>query len=311
VVVPHRRDEIDTQHLKVMGDLGAVVQVPGFNLRDEGAVAAAVAKANVVFNLIGAQAPTRRWPYEEVHVAGAARIASAAAAAPSVERLVHVSVLGASPGGPSARLRSRAAGEAAVRAAFPAATLVRPAPLVGVEDRCTNALAALATTLPAIPLVGGGRAAWAPAWVVDVAAALTATLRSPSAPGRTYELAGPDTLTVAGLAALVLDIMREPARTAPLPPAAAALLARLPLASALLPPAFLTADAVAEAGVDRTPSGAPGVGGFAELGVSPSGLAAGGAPLDHLRWLRAGGYEVGTTSGKASTGGAGFGAPVA
>jgi NADH dehydrogenase (ubiquinone) 1 alpha subcomplex subunit 9 len=311
VILPHRRDEIDTQHLKVMGDLGQVVQVPGFSLRDEAAIERAVAKSAVVFNLIGADGPTKRWPYEEVHVAGAARLAAAAAAAPAVERFVQVSVLGASPTAPSPRLRSRAAGEAAVRAAFPGATTARAAPLVGVEDRLTNALAGLGVALPAIPLVGGGRAALAPAWVVDVAAALVASLRSPTAPGRTFELAGPDTLTVAGLADLVLDLMREPRRTVPVPAAAAALAARLPFAGSLLPPAFLTADAVAEASVDRVASGAPGVGGFADLGVSPSGMLAGGAPVDHLRWLRAGGYEVGTTSGNASTGGAGFGAPVA
>ncbi len=294
-----------------MGDLGQVVQVPGFNLRDEGAIAAAVSKSHVVFNLIGADAPTSRWPYEDVHVSGAARLAAASAAAPAVERFVHVSVLGASPAAPSPRLRTRAAGEAAVRAAFPTATLARLAPLVGVEDRLTNALAALGVTLPAIPLVGGGGAALSPAWVVDVATALVATLRSPTAPGRAYDLAGPDTLTVAGLASLVLDLMREPDRTVPLPAALAAFAARLPLAGAILPPAFLTADAVAEAGVDRVASGAAGVGTFADLGVSPSGIRAGGAPVDHLRWLRAGGYEVGTTSGNASTGGAGFGAPVA
>jgi len=294
-----------------MGDLGQVIQVPGFSLRDEAAIERAVAKSHVVFNLIGADGPTKRWPYEEVHVSGAARLAAAAAAAPLVERFVHVSVLGCSPTSPSPRLRSRAAGEAAVRAAYAGATIARAAPLVGVEDRLTNALAALGAALPAIPLASGGRATLSPAWMVDVAVALTASLRSPTAPGRLFELAGPDTLTTAGLATLVLGLMREPVRTVPLPASLAALAARLPFAGSLLPPAFLTADAVAEAGVDRVASGAPGVGGFADLGVSPSGICAGGAPVDHLRWLRAGGYEVGTTSGNASTGGAGFGAPVA
>ena len=53
------------------------------------------------------------------------------------------------------------------------------------------------------------------------------------------------------------------------------------------------------------------MGTFADLGVdAPDSILAGGAMVDHLRWLRTGGYDVGTTSGRESTGGAGFGASV-
>ena len=69
--------------------------------------------------------------------------------------------------------------------------------------------------------------------------------------------------------------------------------------------------AVDEATTDLLPVGGPGVGTFADLGVdAPDSILAGGAMVDHLRWLRAGGYDVGTTSGRESTGGAGFGASV-
>lgn len=306
VVVPYRCDELDVQHLRQMGDLGQIVQVPGFDVRDTAKIQGVIAGSAVVVNLIGASKGTRNFPLDAANRAAPAAIAAAASKA-GVERFVHVSCVGATPGAPSERLRSKAAGDAAVRAALPAATLLRCGPLVGVEDVFLNVVAAAAKSLPAVPLVGGGRALRVPTYVADVARALAATLRAPDAPGRVYDLVGPEALTGKQIAGAVLDLIREPRSTLAVPTALARLLARAPLA-----PAWLSQAAVDEAGTDLLPEGGPGVGTFADLGVdAPDSITAGGAMVDHLRWLRAGGYDVGTTSGRESTGGAGFGASVA
>lgn len=76
----------------------------------------------------------RNFTYDDVHVKGAERIAKVSASI-GVPRLVHVSHLNASPTSASQFYRSKAAGESAVREAFPAATIVRPGPMFGHEDK--------------------------------------------------------------------------------------------------------------------------------------------------------------------------------
>lgn len=45
---------------------------------------------------------------------------------------------------------------------------------------------------------------------------------------------------------------------------------------------------------------------FADLDVPAPRKISAGLPIEHLRYFRVGGYDVGTTSQRASTGGAGF-----
>jgi len=76
----------------------------------------------------------RNFTFDDVHVKGAGRIAKVSASV-GVPRLVHVSHLNASPSSTSQFYRSKAAGETSVREAFPAATVVRPGPMFGHEDK--------------------------------------------------------------------------------------------------------------------------------------------------------------------------------
>jgi NADH dehydrogenase (ubiquinone) 1 alpha subcomplex subunit 9 len=90
----------------------------------------AISFCNAVLTL----SPHRNFTFGDVHVEGAGRIAKVTASA-GVPRLVHVSHLNASPISTSRFYRSKAAGETAVREAFPAATIVRPGPIFGHEDK--------------------------------------------------------------------------------------------------------------------------------------------------------------------------------
>src|SRR6185295_788204 len=98
-------------------------------------------------------------------------VARAAAAAGA--RLIHVSALGADAGSPALYARSKAAGEAAVLATVPDATIFRPSILFGPEDDFFNRFAALARISPALPLIGGGMTKFQPVFVGDVARAIS------------------------------------------------------------------------------------------------------------------------------------------
>lgn len=304
-----------------MGDLGQIVLLPGFDVRSEEAIARATEASTVVFNLIGAKEATRNFSLKDVNTDAAERIARVSSKSPAgVERFVHFSCVGAGSASPSERLRTKAAGEAAVKSAFKSGggggasttTVLRLGPCVGIEDSTLNSIAQLAKTLPAVPLIGGGANLWQPVAAADVAAAAAATLRSPKAANKVYELVGPRVYSFKELADLVLDTMREPRATAYVPEGVAKLISQMPLGPLRHP--WFTAGAVAEAaGADLVAGGvgappAASTGALADLGVAAMPVE---DAIDHLRWLRAGGYDVGTLSENASTGGAGFGAKVA
>ena len=111
-------------------------------------------------------------------------MASAATAA-GARRFIQISALGADSASTSAYARSKAAGEAAVKAAFPTATILRPSVVFGPEDGFYNRFAALARISPALPLIGGGDTRFQPVYVGDVADAIVAALDRADAEGQT------------------------------------------------------------------------------------------------------------------------------
>ena len=94
----------------------------------------------------------------------------------------------------SYRKHLQAAGEAAVREAFPNATIVRPAALVGIEDRLFNEYARLAKLVPVV-LADRGEARMQPVYVRDVATAIVEALKDRATYGKDIELAGPAVFT--------------------------------------------------------------------------------------------------------------------
>jgi NADH dehydrogenase len=169
---------------------GDRLQVTSANILDDDSVVAAVAGADAVVNLVGILTEARpRQTYRAVHVDAARRVALAARHA-GARRLVHFSALGASRSSPADSDRTKAEGEEAVRAAFPAAVLVRPSLVYGPDDHFFNGFAALAKRTPVLPLIGGGRTRFQPIHVEDVARAVTRVLQAPETAGRIYELGG-------------------------------------------------------------------------------------------------------------------------
>lgn len=189
--------------LKPLGDVGQV-QLIQANVRHEGSVMRAVEGADAVVNLVGVLSPSGKQTFDAIHGEGAGTIAKAAAAA-GAGRFVQVSAIGAAPKSESRYARSKAAGEAAVRDAFPDATILRPSIVFGPEDDFFNRFAAMARLAPALPLVGGGQTRFQPVYVCDVADAIMAALNADRTQGRLYELGGPRIYTFEDLLRFVLE----------------------------------------------------------------------------------------------------------
>lgn len=154
-------------------------------------VAAAVAGADAAINLVG----ILKGNFQAVHVDGAGNVAAAAAAL-GARALVHVSAIGADPDSESAYGRSKGEGELAVRDAFPAATIVRPSIAFGPEDAFVNRFAGLARLLPFVPVIRG---TWRlqPVYAADLGKAIALAALDPARfGGTTYELGGPQIISM-------------------------------------------------------------------------------------------------------------------
>lgn len=150
------------------------------------------AVVNLVAVLHGDQAR-----FEQVHVRLPSLLAQAMNDA-GVHRLVHISALGADPQAPSMYQRSKAQGEAVLREAGLALTVLRPSVIFGAEDKFLNLFADLQAWLPFMPLAGAGTR-FQPVWVDDVARAVVTCLQDRNTIGKAYELTGPDVLTLGEL----------------------------------------------------------------------------------------------------------------
>ena len=192
--------------MRPMGQVGQVVPLFA-SLTDEASVARAVEGADLVVNLVGILAESRRGDFERIHVEGARRIARLSAAA-GAGALVQVSAIGASADSPSAYGTSKLAGEDAVRDAFAGAVVLRPSIVFGPEDAFFNRFAAMSRLVPFMPVFCGDTR-FQPVYVGDVADAAVAALADPSARGRIFELGGPRVWSFRELLAWMLSELRR------------------------------------------------------------------------------------------------------
>jgi len=160
--------------------------------------------SHVAINLVAILSQSGAQTFDAVQVKGAETIAQAAAATGA--RMVHVSAIGADENATSHYARAKAAGEKAVLAALPSATILRPSLMFGPEDGFTNRFASLARLSPMVPLVGGGHTRVQPAYVADVATAVADAVDGKTKPGATYELGGPEVLTMREIIEMILSI---------------------------------------------------------------------------------------------------------
>jgi NADH dehydrogenase len=179
--------------LKALANLGQI-QFARCNVKDKRSVAAAMQGADAAVYLVGTFGDDQR-----ALQADGAGFAAEAAAAAGAGAFVYVSAVGADAESDSGYASTKGLGEQRVRAAFPQATMVRPTILFGEDDMFLNRFAGLIASLPAMP-VFGGEAQLQPLFVDDAAAAIANALVDPATHGgKTYELAGPEVMTMAEL----------------------------------------------------------------------------------------------------------------
>jgi NADH dehydrogenase len=248
------------------GDVGQVGLV-NLSIGDESMLPAFVANNDTVVNLAGILHEGGTQRFDMVHHVGPARLARLAREA-GAERFVHLSAIGAEARSASAYARTKAAGEEAVRDAFPTATILRPSIVFGPEDQFFNRFATLATISPVLPLIGG-ETRFQPVYVGDVADAVVRCIDDLAIAGRTYELGGPKVYTFRALVELLLEQIRRKRILIDIPFGLAALQARL---MSILPNPPLTPDQVEMLKRDNVVSS--GALTLAALGIAPTPLEA-------------------------------------
>ncbi len=186
------------------------------DINDEAAVAAAVAGAYGAVNALSLYRERGTGTFHALHVKAAERLARQAQRA-GVERLVHVSGIGADAASNSPYIRSRGEGELAVQASFASAVIVRPAVMFGPDDAFLNTLVKLLRRLPAYPMFGQGLTRLQPVFVEDVAGAIGRALQPNAACQVTYELGGPRVYTYKALLETVADRLGRRPVLVPMP----------------------------------------------------------------------------------------------
>jgi uncharacterized protein YbjT (DUF2867 family) len=191
-------------HLQPLGYLGQILAMQA-NVRHRPSVERAVRGSHAVVNLVGILYERGRQRFDAVH-AEAARVVADCARQAGVERLAHMSAIGADANSPSDYARSKALGEQGVLASFPEATIVRPSIVFGPEDQFFNRFAAMARISPVLPIVGGSTR-FQPAFVGDVAEAFARIVDGQARGAIAYELGGPDVKTFRELLEFMLEVV--------------------------------------------------------------------------------------------------------
>ncbi|MBV8402913.1 MAG: complex I NDUFA9 subunit family protein [Gammaproteobacteria bacterium] len=212
------RNLADADRLRVL-DTAELRQA---NVHDPRVLSQLFADCDTVVNLIGILNERRRESFATVHAALAAKVMAAARGA-GVRRVLHMSALGAAAGAPSSYLRSKAAAEAALRVApaageaHPAVTIFRPSVIFGAQDSLTNRFAQLLRMSGGVLPLARATARFAPISVLDVAEAFVRALTRSGASAATYELCGPEVLTLEQIVRLTARVAHLPCHIVRLP----------------------------------------------------------------------------------------------
>jgi uncharacterized protein YbjT (DUF2867 family) len=259
--------------VKPYGTVGQVEPVL-CNIRDDASVRAVMHGADAVVNCVGVLNQVGRNRFDAVQAEGAARVARIAAET-GVARLVQISAIGADAGSASEYARTKAAGEAAVLAAFPGAVILRPSIIFGAEDQFFNRFAAMSRLGPILPVVGA-KTRFQPVYVDDVAQAAVKGVTGLAAPG-IYELGGPDVATFRDLMQQMLSVIQRRRLIVNVPFFAARIMGFgfdmvQTLTLGLITNGMLTRDQVRNLARDNVVSA--GAMGLETLGISPTPMAA-------------------------------------
>lgn len=175
------------------------------DILDPDALATAVRGVEAVIHLVGIISETGRATFENVHTQGTRNVVAAARGG-GARRFIHMSALGTRPSAVSRYHQSKWEAEEAVRTSGLQSTIFRPSLIFGPRDHFVNLFARMMRWSPAVPVMGRAEARFQPVDVATVAAAFVRSLRTPSAVGQTFDLCGPDTLTMAEILGVIAQV---------------------------------------------------------------------------------------------------------
>ena len=279
----------EAMHVKPYGVVGQVEPV-FCNIRDDESVRSVLHGADAVVNCVGTFDRKGRNNFDAIQHEGAERIARLASEE-GVERMVHISAIGANAESNSLYAQSKAQGEAGIFAAFPNAVILRPSVIFGPEDNFFNRFAGMTRFSPLLPVVGASTK-FQTVYVDDVAHAAAKGVMGEAAAG-VYELGGPDVNTFRELMQHMLHVIRRRRIIVNLPFWMASIMGGVmefvqTISFGLIPPQ-ITRDQVRSLKVDNVVN--DDAKGFADLGIEPTSLEA--VLPDYLwRFRPAGQYEA-------------------
>ncbi|MFQ6111590.1 MAG: complex I NDUFA9 subunit family protein, partial [Nitrospinota bacterium] len=187
-------------------ELGAEL-VEGDILKPE-SLAEAVRGATAAIHLVGIISERRGETFDEVHYRGTVNVVEALKGV-SVQRYLHMSALGVRPGAQSLYHQSKWRAEEYVRESGLRYTIFRPSIIFGERDEFINLLARLVRLAPVVPILGSGRTLLQPIWVEDVAFCFIKALDVDGAVGKTFELVGPERVSLEDLVDTLLQVLRR------------------------------------------------------------------------------------------------------
>jgi NADH dehydrogenase len=196
------------------GNLGQISFVQA-NLRYRNSIDRAVEDAQFVVNCVGILSETGRNTFDAVQEAGGRAVAEAARAVGA--KLTHISAIGADAGSTSSYGRTKGKAEASILSIMPDAIIMRPSIVFGPEDGFFNKFADMSRLAPALPLIGGGKTKFQPVYVEDVAEAVGRAVDGKLAPGKIYELGGPEILSFRQCLETVLKVVNRKRRLVSMP----------------------------------------------------------------------------------------------
>lgn len=250
-----------------LAELPAGVEPFATDVREPEQTRRAVAGAAAVVYLPGVVQARAASTFRALHVDAPRRCAEICREA-GIPRFVFVSALGVRRDAPSQADRTKAEGEAAVRDAFPDATIVRPSLVFGPDDHFISTTVRMLRSLPVFPLIAGGATRFQPVHVDDLAHALAIVIEHTAAAGRIYEIGGPAIYT---LRALVEVIRAASGARCWLPAVPYRMSLMLAAALEVLPDPPLTRDQVRLMSTDKIVSGDCPT--LRDLGITPRPLA--------------------------------------
>jgi len=253
------------KRLKPFGVVGQISVVAG-NACDEDVLARVITQADIVINLVGILAPSGAQTFETTQAKLPDMIGRLAAEA-GVQKIVHLSAIGADVKSQSQYARTKAEGERNLLRRFPDAVILRPSIVFGAGDGFFTRFGQMAMVSPALPLIGGGRNKMQPVYVGDVADAVLKVLNDDKIKGELFELGGPAVYSFKELMAFTLAATQRKRALVSIPFAVMSLPAAM---ASILPAAPITLDQLKLLKVDNVVS--KGAKGLAELAVEPTAI---------------------------------------